>query len=202
MTEIKIGNIFDISKKFGKQYFREILESSCKYKIIQIDMNNEDDKKIIEFISKAMRNFMNYTKKSGMRYTANRANDVGKNLESGILEEMKKTPLKPTQLGLSGYPDLYVTYNFQKIYIELKTSAQKKKKDTHHRLFYFTSGKKVVCDAHHLLLQIQIEEEKEKYWRVVSWQLRDLYNLKVALKTEWNANHQDFEEAGLLMEGD
>jgi hypothetical protein len=123
-------------------------------------------------------------------------------MENGIVEEMKKTKLlKPTELGSSGYPDLYVEYNKQKIYIELKTSAQKKKKETNHRLFYFTSGKKINCDAHHLLLQVQIEEEVDKYWQVVSWQLRDLYNLKVGLKTEWNANHQDFVDSGLLVEG-
>ena len=122
-------------------------------------------------------------------------------METGIIEEMKKTALKPTQLGSSGYPDLFIIHNLQKIYIELKTSAQKKKRDTHHRLFYFTSGKKITCDAHHLLLQIQIEEEKDKYWRVISWQLRDLYNLKVSLKSEWNANNTDFEAAGLLREG-
>lgn len=136
-----------------------------------------------------------------MRYQGDRANDVGKNMESGIIEEMKKTRLKPTQLTSSGYPDLYVEYNLQKIYIELKTSAQKKKKETQHRLFYFTSGKKITCDAHHLLLQLQIEEESGKYWKVVSWQLRDLYNLRVGLKTEWNANNRDFEEAGLIVEG-
>jgi hypothetical protein len=201
MTEIKIKDVFELTKKIGKQYFRDILEESCKHKIIQIDMNNNDDNKIVEFINKAMHNFMVSTKKSDTRYKGNRANDVGKKLEPAIIEEMKKTYLTPTPLGSSGYPDLYVEYNLQKIYIELKTSAQKKKKATHHRLFYFTSGKKITCDAHHLLLQIQIEEEQDKYWRVVSWQLRDLYNLKVALKTEWNANNQDFEEAGLLREG-
>ena len=57
--------IFDLSKKTGKQFFRMILESSCKHKIIKIDMKNENDKRIIDFISKAMRNFMNYTKKAG-----------------------------------------------------------------------------------------------------------------------------------------
>jgi hypothetical protein len=148
-----------------------------------------------------MNNFLISTRKAKMRYEGDRANDVGKNMESGIIEEIKKSKLLPTQLGSSGYPDLYVEYKEQKIYIELKTSAQKKKRDTHHRLFYFTSGKKITCDAHHLLLQVQIEEVKDKIWQVVSWQLRDLYNLKVALKTEWNANHQDFVDAGLLVEG-
>lgn len=193
--------IFGLSKKFGKQNFRDILKSSCGYKIVKVDMDNTEDKQMIESAAKAMKNFLNATKKSDTRYKGNRANDVGKKMETGIIEELKKTSLIPTPLGSSGYPDLYVEYHAHKVYIELKTSAQTKKEQTHHRLFYFTSGKKVTCDAHHLLLQIQIEEEADKYWRVVSWQLRDLYNLKVGLKTEWNANHADFEAAGLLVEG-
>lgn len=190
-----------MSKKYGKQNFRDILVAACKYNIVQVDMSNGDDRKIVDSLTKALNNFLSSTEKSGTRYKGNRANDVGKKMETGIIEEMKKTALKPTQLGSSGYPDLYIEHDLQKIYIELKTSAQKKKKDTHHRLFYFTSGKKITCNAHHLLLQIQIEEEKDKYWRVISWQLRDLYNLKVSLKSEWNANHADFEDAGLLREG-
>lgn len=198
---INIEEVFDLPKKIGKRNFRDILEQSCKYKIIKVDTNNTEDKKIIDYITKAMNNFLGSTKKGGVRYTGKRPNEVGKNMENGIIEEMKKTFLKPTSLGASGYPDLYVEYNSQKVYIELKTSAQTNKVNTHHRLFYFTSGKKINCDAHHLLLQIQIIEEKDKYWRVVSWQLRDLYNLRVGLKTEWNANDADFESAGLLVEG-
>jgi len=201
MTTQEIGNVFGLPQKIGKQYFRDILESSCGFKLIRIDVKKTNDKQLVDTMSKAMTNFLSSTKKADMRYKGNRANDVGKKLETGIIEELKKTALIPTPLGSSGYPDLYVEYKTRKIYIELKTSAQKKKKDTHHRLFYFTSGKKVTCDAHHLLLQVQIEEEADKYWRVVSWQLRDLYNLKVTLKTEWNANNADFEVAGLLIEG-
>jgi hypothetical protein len=197
----RITGVFSLSKQIGKQNFRDILTQSCGYKIIRVDTNKVSDKKMIGFIDKAMNNFLASAKKSGLRYMGNRANDIGKKMEPAIIEELKKSSLYPTPLGKSGYPDLYVVYRSQKIYIELKTSAQKKKRTTHHRLFYFTSGKKVTCDAHHLLLQIQIEEEKDKYWRVVSWQLRDLYNLKVSLKAEWNANHADFEAAGLLVEG-
>lgn len=201
MVEAQISGVFNLTKQIGKQYFRDIFATSCGYKIIRVDVKKVGDRKIVDFVARAMNNFLASSQKSGTRYKGNRANDVGKKMETGIIEELKKTPLVPTSLGSSGYPDLYVAYKSKKIYIELKTSAQTKKATTHHRLFYFTSGKKVNADAHHLLLQIQIEEEADKYWRVVSWQLRDLYNLKVSLKTEWNANYADFEATGLLVEG-
>jgi hypothetical protein len=148
-----------------------------------------------------MNNFLKTSRQASARYMANRANDAGQKMEGAIVEEMKKTSLNPTKLGSSGYPDLLVEFNGKKSYIELKTSAQKDKEGTHHRLFYFTSGKKIKYDAHHLLLQIQISEEANKYWKVEYWELRDLYNLKVGLKTEWNANQQDFDKAGLLTSG-
>jgi hypothetical protein len=50
-------------------------------------------------------------------------------------------------------------------------------------MFYFTSGKKIKSDARHLLLQIQMEEESNKYWKVISWQIRDLSGLKAILFT-------------------
>jgi len=201
IVERQISDVFKLTKRIGKQNFRDIFAKSCGYKILQINMKKARDKQIIDFISQAMANFLVSSKRSGTRYKGNRANDVGKKLEPAIIEELKKTDLLPMPLGSSGYPDLYLEYHTKKVYLELKTSAQKKKATTHHRLFYFTSGKKVKFDAHHLLLQVQIEEEADKYWRVVSWQLRDLYNLKVSLKTEWNANYADFVASGLLADG-
>ena len=117
------------------------------------------------------------------------------------MEEMKKTTLNPVKLGSSGYPDLLIVLDGKTSYLELKTSAQKNKKGTHHRLFYFTSGKKIKADAHHLLLQIQISKDMETIWKVEYWELRDLYKLNVGLKTEWNANQADFNNAGLLLQG-
>ncbi len=159
------------------------------------------DQKLLNTIKAAMDNFMAASRKSGTRYKASRANEAGSKMESAIVEEMKKTSLNPEKLGKTGYPDLKITLDGQTSYIELKTSAQGNKAETHHRLFYFTSGKKIKADAHHLLLQIQICKEAEIYWKVEYWELRDLYNLKVGLKTEWNANQGDFEGAGLLMKG-
>lgn len=196
-----VNKVFQATKAIGKQRFAEIVQLSCNHSIIPIDPTSQEDIALINAITKAMNNFIRTTTQTGVRYTGNRANDVGKKMEQAIIEEMRKTTITPTQLGTSGYPDLLLEFNGKKVYLELKTSAQKKTATTHHRLFYFTSGKKITTDAHHLMLQIQIAEEANKYWRVESWHLRDLYNLMVGLKTEWNANYQDFEGTTLLKEG-
>lgn len=198
---IEIKEVFELTHKLGKQTFSDVLKQSCNLQIIPIDPKSTEDKALIDTITKSMNNFLKTGRQASARYKADRVNDAGKKMEGAIVEEMKKTALNPTKLGSSGYPDLLIEFNGKKSYVELKTSAQKNKKDTQHRLFYFTSGKKIKHDAHHLLLQVQISEEADKYWKVEYWELRDLYNLKVGLKTEWNANQQDFDRAGLLTSG-
>lgn len=198
-TDIK--DVFTLTKAFGKHDFSEIVKLSCKLNILPVNLADPKDKLLIDTITKAMTNFLKTGTKQGVRYSANRANDAGQKMEEAIIEEMKKTALKTEKLGSSGYPDLFVELAGNKAYIELKTSAQKNKAQTHHRLFYFTSGKKLKLDSHHLLLQVQISEEKDKIWKVEYWQLRDIHNLKVGLKTEWNANNSDFDKTTLLSKG-
>lgn len=201
MADSPVKSVFGLTKSIGRRPFPEVLTASCGHRIIPIDPANPDDKRLVDAVTKAMRDFLKVSARSGVRYRGNRANDVGKQLEPTIIEEMRKANLSPTPLGGSGYPDLSLEFEGKKVYVELKTSSQKKKHETHHRLFYFTSGKKIKTDAHHLLLQVQIDEEKDKYWKVESWQLRDLADLVVGLKTEWNANYADFEGTRLLSEG-
>lgn len=200
--KITIKEISQLPSVLGKRGFSEILVAVCGHSILPMDLTDTADSKLLDTIKQAMDNFMKASRKSETRYKASRANEAGSKMESAIVEEMKKTWLDPEKLGSSGYPDLLIKLDGKTSYIELKTSAQKNKKGTHHRLFYFTSGKKIKMDAHHLLLQIQIVEEVDKYWKVASWELRDLYNLKVGLKTEWNANQGDFDDAGLLVKGE
>ena len=66
---------------------------------------------------------------------------------------------------------------------------------------YLTSGKKVKDDARHLLLLIQMEEEESKYWKILSWQIRDISNFKLGLKTEFKSNFQGLDKTHLLASG-
>lgn len=91
--EAEISKVFSLTKQIGKQPFRDIFSQSCGYRIIPVDIKKASDKKIIEFVAHAMNNFLASSKKSGTRYKGNRANDVGKKMETGIIEELKKTPL-------------------------------------------------------------------------------------------------------------
>lgn len=118
-----------------------------------------------------------------------------------IESEIRKTPLEINRLGKTGYPDFEIKQNGRITYLELKITGNINKQTTHHRMFYLTSGKKVKNDARHLLLLIQMEEEESKYWKIMSWQIRDISDLKLGLKTEFNSNFQDLDKTHLLTNG-
>lgn len=195
-----LKKVFDLRKKLGKLLFSEVLESSCGRKLIPVDMTEKNDAALIKHLVFALNNFVALSKKTGQRFHGGRINEIGKQIESLIEAEIRKTPLAINKLGSSGYPDFEILHNQRITYLELKSTGNINKTSTHHRMFYFTSGKKIKNDARHLLLQIQMEEESNKYWKVISWKIRDLSGLKVSLKSEFNANFQDFDKTPLLGE--
>ena len=190
MEESDLKAIFSLNKKCGSTDFSEVVKASCGYDVIPIDANNNDDADLVKHLTFALNNFLELTQKSGQRYHGDRINEVGKKIENQIADEIKKMPLEISKLGSSGYPDFEIRQSSRIAYLELKTTGNKNKSKTHHRMFYYSSGKKIKSDARHLLIQIQMEEESNKYWKVLEWELRDLSDLKVRLKTEFNSNFQ------------
>lgn len=69
------------------------------------------------------------------------------------------------------------------------------------RYFYYTNGKKIKCNAKHLLLDIKVSEESPHYWKIEKCALSDLSSLKLRLKCEFNASKSDLldKEARLLL---
>jgi hypothetical protein len=195
-----LRKVFDLRKKLGKLFFSEVVESSCGRKVLPVNIKDPHDVALINHLAFALNKFVALSKKSGQRFHGGRINEIGKQIESLIEAEIRKTPLAINKLGSSGYPDFEILQNQRVTYLELKSTGNINKKSTHHRMFYFTTGKKIKSDARHLLLQIQMEEESNKYWKVLSWQIRDLSGLKVSLKSEFNANFQDFDKTPLLRE--
>lgn len=186
-----LSEIYKFSKDLGRVDFSELVKCSSNFKIIPVSMKNPEHKTIIDLLVKALNNFVKSNRKA-TRFTGNRVNDIGSALEETIRQEILKVKMNAEKLKGSGYPDLMITHNGLTVYVEMKSSGTKNKDTVNHRLFYYTSGKKIKTDAVHLLLQIDLTEEKDKIWIVDGWTLRDLIKLKVGLKSEFNANQKDF----------
>ena len=192
-----LGDVYELSKRLGKMGFADLVRRSSGHTVIRYDGKDAEHRTLARRLTKALNNFVKHSRKA-TRFTGNRINDIGSALEDTITQEMRKMDLESEKLSKPGYPDLLVRAGGVRAYIEIKSSGTKKKGRVNHRLFYYTSGKKVELDAIHLLLQIELSEVKDKLWIVDGWTLRDLHMLKVSLKSEFNANQKDFEALGAI----
>ena len=179
--------------------FADLVRESSGHLVLPIDPCSREDMLLLRHLSQALTAFVRLTEKSGQRFTGNRINDVGKRFEYMIADELRKTPLEASVLGRPGYPDCVLKQGERVTYLEIKTSASVQKESNKHlKTFSFSSGKKIKSDARHLLLKVQLEEEDNKIWKVVAWELRDLSTLKTRLKTEFNAGFGDLAVVRLL----
>jgi hypothetical protein len=194
---------FWIRKGLPAISFADLVRESSGHLVIPIDAGNREDMLLLGHLSQALTAFVRLTEKSGQRFTGNRINDVGKRFEYMIADELRKTPLEASVLGRPGYPDCVLKQGERVTYLEIKTSASvQKESDKYLKTFSFSSGRKIKSDARHLLLKVQLEEEDNKIWKVVAWELRDLSTLKTRLKTEFNAGFGDLAVVRLLGSSD
>jgi hypothetical protein len=183
--------------------FADLVRESSGHLVLPIDPCNREDMLLLKHLSQALTAFVRLNERSGQRFTGNRINDVGKRLEFMIADELKKTPLEAALLGRPGYPDCVLKQGERLTYLEIKTSASVQKPSNKYlKTFSFSSGKKIKSDARHLLLKVQLEEEDNKIWKVVAWELRDLSTLKTRLKTEFNAGFGDLALVRMLGSSD
>jgi len=183
--------------------FADLVRESSGHLVLPIDPCSREDMLLLRHLSQALTAFVRLTEKSGQRFTGNRINDVGKGFEYMIADELRKTPLEASVLGRPGYPDCVLKQGERVTYLEIKTSASVQKESNKYlKTFSFSSGKKIKSDARHLLLKLQLEEEDNKIWKVVAWELRDLSTLKTRLKTEFNAGFGDLAVVRLLGSSD
>ncbi|MGA7077048.1 MAG: hypothetical protein WBZ42_11005, partial [Halobacteriota archaeon] len=185
-----ILKLIEITPLLDKVSFRDVLELTSPYKLQPIDPNQQDDKELIETITKSCRDFLALCNKIKRRFQGARINEVSKAIENELVEEIRKTGLSTKILSEQGYPDIELADKHNRVtYLEVKISSKKKK--TGFRAFYYSTGKKITSDARHLLLGLLIAEESDKYWKIEGWTLTDLSKLDVHFKAEFNASNID-----------
>ena len=168
----------------------ELIEATSNYKVIPLDRDNKEDKELYNSLTKAANNLIKICQKTRRRFQGNRINEVGIAIEEEFVQELQKTNLSPRLLIDKGYPDMEVDDQYgRKTYLESKATS--KRWDDTFRSFYYSTGKKITADARHLLIGWKIEEENDKYWKIIDWKIVDLHHLKLGLKSEFNASNKD-----------
>lgn len=170
--------------------FPELVEATSGYKVISLDRSNEKDVELLNNLIKSANHLIEICNRTRRRFQGNRINEVGNAIEEEFVQELRTTSLKPQLLVEKGYPDMNITDRYdRKTYLESKATSRNW--DDTFRSFYYTSGKKITADARHLLIGWKVEEERDKYWKIVDWKLVDLSDLKLQLKSEFNASNRD-----------
>ena len=168
----------------------ELIEATSNYRVIPLNTANKEDKELYDSLTRAADNLIKICQKTRRRFQGNRINEVGIAIEEEFVQELRKTTLAPKLLAEKGYPDMEVDDQYgRKTYLESKATS--KRWDDTFRSFYYSTGKKIATDARHLLIGWKIEEENDKYWKVIDWKIVDLCHLKLGLKSEFNASNKD-----------
>ena len=196
-----IKNAVEASEILRNIMFPELVEATSSYKVIPLEINDEKDRELYDKITNAADNLIEICRRTRRRFQGNRINEVGNAIEEEFVQELCKTDLKPNLLIEKGYPDMEIDDKYgRKTYLESKATS--KKWDDTFRSFYYSNGKKIKKDARHLLIGWKVEEERDKYWKILDWRLVDLYNLKLGLKSEFNASNKNvYIETDILTAG-
>jgi hypothetical protein len=197
--EASISSAFLLSKAVGYVRFQEVVKESSGFIVIPFDATDELDKDLMRTLNNTLSKFLKTLTNTRSRLQGNRVNEVGRRIEELLVNELNKQPLCVKKLGSSGYPDIEISHRGRIIYLEMKTSSLDE--NSSFRYFYYTNGKKIKCNAKHLLLDIIVSEESPHYWKIEKWALSDLSRLKLRLKCEFNASKSDLldKEARLLL---
>lgn len=197
-----LSDVFKLHSDLGHVLFSDVIEASSGYKVLPINLMDNKDEALIHALEKALKSYTRYATSQGARFHGNRINDVGKNFENAVMQAIDRTELSIEKLSRMGYPDFKLTQSYGNVtYLEIKVSGAKENEKSSLRTFYYSSPNKIDSDARHLLLQVRMEEEASKYWKVLSWGLRDLSTLEVQLKTEFNAGSKETSQTALLSSG-
>ena len=214
--------IRNILKAFSKVEFHIVVESTIGKKIIPVDMENEEDKLLLEDIRTIVDSFAKeyyenpisselYKSMVGSEKSRSfRNNEVGlfaeKMLPSFFEENKDKLKVIKSfeRLPLVGYPDIEITHKSGRFtYLEVKATSRRDVGSP--RDFFFSplknTKKKIKQDAHHLLICFDTYEQKEKEFIITGWCLIDLFNVKVSMKPEFNADNLElYKRENVLIE--
>lgn len=179
--------------------FPELIKATTGYEIIPVNISLKEDKDLLEALISAAKDLIDLSEKTQRRFRGDRINEVGKRIEQEFAQALRATPLSVKLLTAPGYPNIELRDSMGR-FTYLESKAVSKGWGSTLRAFYYTKGHKIKADAHHLLIGWIVEEESPKYWRITGFKLVDLYNLKVRLKAEFNANYRDLSHTTQLHE--
>lgn len=193
--------------------FHIVIKALAGKKVLKIDLNNNNDRKLIEKLSHVAEIAGKKANKIGIY--RNRPNEVGNDIEPYVKDALKNMGFYPEtpkrgdgRRQATGYPDIYFKDDIGRhIYLECKT-YNKENIDTTQRAFYLspsvTGESKVTHDAPHLIISFEIKQilrDNKRCYTPVAWKLVDIYSMNLDIKHEFNASNREiYRQEAILAE--
>jgi len=192
--------------------FSQVVEANTGKKLLSFDRNSVADQAFLQKISDSLERVMKaVSDKKHPAHEQKRINEVSKYFEETIREELNrvegfecdfpKTAEGRTQR--SGYPDLRLVdrKTGRIVYLDPKLFQASSRKSSL-RTFYFTpqlETRKILDDAHHLLVGFPHEGKVDGVWKFTGWELVDLSKFHVRLKAEFQGSNRDLYQPGSVV---
>ena len=181
--------------------FSEVIFDTTGKRVLNVDLKNEDDARVIKQISAAMDETVR--RLNIMEQKESRINEVSSHVEDTLRELLNTTPglscdfprTADGKIQRSGYPDLRVVDVATKrvFYLDPKLYAAGSRGSSF-RTFYFepkVATNKVREDAVHFIAGFEHDARKDGHWQFTRWDLVDLSHFQVKLKAEFQGSNRD-----------
>lgn len=213
IREAQLAQLKDLARillqPMGRLPFAVVVEAMTGHEVLPV-MDTAKDNKLLNALAKACSQTVAESERSPIK--ANRPNDVSVKVEERLqvfLEGesvcVEKPRPKEGRGGGGGYPDRLLWLEETPSYLEVKVSREENMTQGSARNFFYqpTVNSKIQHSARHLLAGFSLREQEEKVWVLTGWKIADLFDLRVKLKPEYNADNLEIYRDGLvLMEGD
>jgi len=196
-------NEFEAAVQFLKTgidalYFRDVIKAATGH---EIESFNTGSLSVIAIIDDWLKNNLNLLSNLVEKKYTGRANELGNMVEEEIRKNLSAIPnlkcakplLSDGKVQSTGYPDCLIEMGEIKIYADIKT-FQTKTIESNLRSFFYqpTNKSKIHFNAPHIIIGFETESlggDNKSPFRLVSYKLIDLYDLKVKFKAEFNAGN-------------
>jgi hypothetical protein len=217
-TEEYIKQLEDVIKQMLRPLkdipFRVVIKSLSGKNIIPVNMENPEDKELVNLLSNIAEAAGKAVNLTGIKRS--RPNEVGNDIEKYIKDALTNAgftaSVPSTKRGRKqtmGYPDIeFVDRTGRPVYLECKTYNIKNISTTQRSFFLSPSEYfKVTRDGFHFILSYQVYVDNDKgdnnIYKVKHWKLVNIEQLKVDVKHEFNSdNKRLYLSEFLLNEGD
>lgn len=210
----RIQNLEDVLAQFLQPIrnipFNLVVRAMTGHEVIDFDSSNSEDIQLLQSLIRAGHIVAETVAETPIRRP--RPNEVGNDLEPYVMSAIRRANLLTERPKAKdgrgqgvGYPDILISQNERKTYLEVKSYADGSALTTM-RSFYLSPSEnpKISCDARHLLIgfgmtSTPVAGSRDSLYFVSSFQIANLFSLKCDVKYEFNSDNFRLYDKDLIL---